>query len=218
MYHSSRMTVNILDVSRRARQLRPRTTRSGTCDPNHHGIELVHRARTGIREAGQDMRARREPDLWLSRSVRKNNNNNINDDDLMDKAPETGLGSGEEREAQPKAMRWPCNHRWGKWACNSWVNTMGAKCQDCKNRKDMDSTPTHTRLAHMYDLDVIVEGFRNAGLNAACIVEMLNDGASEQALHDALSVIQENDAAWHYRVEHVVLHGIGRWNSSKKKA
>ncbi|KAL6360445.1 hypothetical protein LRP88_06151 [Fusarium phalaenopsidis] len=209
MYHSIQMAVSALDVSQRARQLRPRTTRSGTCGTNHHhGVEFPHRARSGIREGQQDMRARSEPDLWLYKSLE----NSI----LMSDATEHH-GERDERRDQPKTMHWPCSHHWGKWACNRWVNTMGAKCQECKNRKDMDSTPTHTRLAHMYDVDVLVEGFRNAGLNAACVVDMMNDGASERALHDALKVIQENDVAWHDRVEHIVLLGIFRWKSATAK-
>ncbi|KAM0559784.1 hypothetical protein ACHAPJ_004308 [Fusarium lateritium] len=94
---------------------------------------------------------------------------------------------------------------------------MGAKCQDCQNRKDMDSTPTHTRLAHMYDVDVFVEGFRNAGLNAACIVEMMKDGASEKALLDALDVIQENDTDWYDRIKYVVPQGISQYKESEAK-
>ncbi|KAF4989498.1 hypothetical protein FDECE_14691 [Fusarium decemcellulare] len=205
MYHSIRMAVNIW-----ARQLRPNTAGPGTCDANHHhGVEFPHRARTGIREYSEDMRARSEPELWLYKSLESSN--------LMSDALDHA-GGREERRVPSRTMCWPCNHYWGKWACNRWVNTMGAKCQDCKNRKDMDSTPTHTRLAHMYDVDVIVEGFRNAGLNAACVVEMMSDGASERALQDALRVIRENDVAWHDRVEHVVLLGIIRWKNSKTKA
>ncbi|KAF4974244.1 hypothetical protein FZEAL_8824 [Fusarium zealandicum] len=123
--------------------------------------------------------------------------------------------SGKESMEQTGTMRWPCNHNWGNWACDKWVNTMGSKCEDCKSRKDMDSIPTHTRLAHMYDVDVIVEGFRNAGLNVACIVEMLDHGTSEQVLYDALKVVQDNDAEWHERVEQTVLQGIRRWKELK---
>ncbi|CVK88892.1 uncharacterized protein FMAN_04643 [Fusarium mangiferae] len=73
------------------------------------------------------------------------------------------------------------------------------------------STPTHTRLAHMYDVETFVRGFRNAELNAACIVVMMRDGASERALLDALAVIQENDTEWYDRIKYVVPQGISQY-------
>lgn len=76
------------------------------------------------------MRARSEPDLWLYKSLESSI--------LMSDATEHHHhGEGDERRDQPKTMRWPCNHHWGKWACNRWVNTMGAKCQECKVREDV---------------------------------------------------------------------------------
>ncbi|KAL4728573.1 hypothetical protein ACLX1H_005324 [Fusarium chlamydosporum] len=53
----------------------------------------------------------------------------------------------------------------------------------------------------MYDVAHFVEGFRNEGLNAACIVEMMKDGASEKSLREALCVVQENDAGWYDRIK-----------------
>ena len=81
----------------------------------------------------------------------------------------------------------------------------------------MDSTPTHTRFAHMYDVEHFVEGFRNAGLNAACIVEMMKDGASEKSLREALCVVQENDTEWYDRIKYVVPQGISWYKEEEAK-
>ncbi|KAM0342234.1 hypothetical protein ACHAPU_009639 [Fusarium lateritium] len=85
-----------------------------------------------------------------------------------------------------------------------------------QNRKDMDSTPTHTRLAHMYDVEAFVEGFRNTELNAACVVVMMKDGAAEKALLDALDVIRENDTDWYDRIRYVVPQGIREYKDEVK--
>ncbi|EMT63887.1 hypothetical protein FOC4_g10010360 [Fusarium odoratissimum] len=108
-------------------------------------------------------------------------------------------------------MHWPCSHRWGSRKCNNYVKSVGARCQDCQKCRELDSTPTHTRLAHMYDVETFVQGFRNAELNAACIVVMMRDGASERALLDALAVIQENDTEWYDRIKYVVPQGISQY-------
>ncbi|EWG43961.1 hypothetical protein FVEG_05205 [Fusarium verticillioides 7600] len=80
-----------------------------------------------------------------------------------------------------------------------------------RTARELDSTPTHTRLAHMYDVENFVRGFRNAELNTAYIVVMMRDGASERALLDALAVIQENDTEWYDRIKHVVPQGISQY-------
>lgn len=67
----------------------------------------------------------------------------------------------------------------------------------------------------MYDVAHFVEGFRNEGLNAACIVEMMKDGASEKSLREALCVVQENDAGWYDRIKYVVPQGISRHKEEK---
>jgi hypothetical protein len=46
----------------------------------------------------------------------------------------------------------------------------------------------------MYDVEAFVEVFRNAKLNAACVVDVMKDGAAERAL---LDVIRENDTDWY---------------------
>ncbi|KAG8665722.1 hypothetical protein FPOAC1_010523 [Fusarium poae] len=127
------------------------------------------------------------------------------------------LEEAEKEQSPQKIMRWPCNHHWGSRKCNEYVDSLGAKCLDCTDRKDMDSTPTHTRFAHMYDVEQFVEGFRNAGLNAACVVEMMKDGASEKSLREALCVIQENDAGWYDRIKYVVPQGISRYKAEEGK-
>lgn len=64
----------------------------------------------------------------------------------------------------------------------------------------------------MYDVEAFVEVFRNAELNAACVVDMMKDGAAERALLDALDVVRENDTDWYDRVKYIVPQGIYQYN------
>ncbi|PTD10563.1 hypothetical protein HYE67_007499 [Fusarium culmorum] len=212
MYHSARMAVNISDVPQNKRQLQHCTIFCSTCEPNHHGANARHRrrGRRGIRASAQDMPWRREFNLWPSMS--QESSNSVSDISNPILAEEV-----EKKQSPQKIMRWPCNHHWGSRKCNEYVDSLGVKCLDCTNRKDMDSTPTHTRFAHMYDVEQFVEGFRNAGLNAACVVEMMKDGALEKALREALCVVQENDTAWHDRIKYVVPQGISRYKAEEAK-
>jgi hypothetical protein len=225
MYHSIRMTVNISGVSQNECPLQARTIRCSTCEPNHHRVKLLrHRVKHSIRASAHDMHLRNEPSLWLS--IRQENSNFVNNASISNIPTEI-----RKNETSQSNMRWPCSHRWGSRKCNNYVKSVGARCQECQvctcadssdetlliiyppiqKCKELDSTPTHTRLAHMYDVETFVRGFRNAELTAACIVVMMRDGASERAMLDALDVIQENDAEWYDRIKYVVPQGISQY-------
>ncbi|EWZ44383.1 uncharacterized protein FOBCDRAFT_217652 [Fusarium oxysporum Fo47] len=233
MYHSIRTAVNISDVSQNECPIQPRTILCSTCEPNHYRVKLRHRAKHSIRASAHGMYSRSEPNFWLS--IHQENSELVNNTSISDIPAEI-----RKKETSQSNMHWPCSHRWGSRKCNNYVKSVGARCQDCQvctcadssiqcmsaavidetlliiyppiqKCRELDSTPTHTRLAHMYDVETFVRGFRNAELNAACIVVMMRDGALERALLDALAVIQENDTEWYDRIKYVVPQGISQY-------
>ncbi|KAH7172157.1 hypothetical protein DER46DRAFT_594012 [Fusarium sp. MPI-SDFR-AT-0072] len=214
MYHSIRTAVNVSDISQNECPIQPRTILCSTCEPNHYRVKLPHRAKHSIRASAHGMYSRSEPNFWLS--IHQENSELVNNISISNIPAEI-----RKKETSQSNMHWPCSHRWGSRKCNNYVKSVGARCQDCQvctcadssiqKYRELDSTPTHTRLAHMYDVETFVRGFRNAELNAACIVAMMRDGASERALLDALAVIQENDTEWYDRIKYVVPQGISQY-------
>jgi hypothetical protein len=125
MYHSIRVVVNLSNVSQNNQPLQHRTIRCSTCDEDFHSVELTHRMRLDIRASTKDVHLTCDLNLWLS--MRQESSNLVSDIPVPNHSNEI-----QNNCLSHKSMRWPCSHYCGSRMCNSYVDILGAICQDCK--------------------------------------------------------------------------------------